>query len=477
MQPVPLDLQSTPQRWRPLLEATSPRTAVILAAGNGVRLQAVTVGTPKCLIGVLGLSLLERNILALRDAGIQQVFVVVGYQATATSAAIGVHRFEGVEVRILKNPNWALGNGTSLAAAQESVYSDGCFVVVMSDHLFDPTTVADFIQNARGDPISRMLIDPAETPGIDSADATRVLLDDDRQVQRIGKRLSDFNATDCGLFVFTPVIFECLERSFGTGDHSMTGALCSLINGEGLLGVPLTRGFWQDVDTPADLRSARLKLARNLGGATDGLIARYLNRPISRLITLRLARFRWSTPNRVTWGAFLTALGASLLFVLGFPFWGGLAAQFASVLDGVDGELARLKFASSGLGKLLDSILDRYADGALLLAMGYLAYSGSPGPWPIVVTGLALLGAPMSMAFKDRHRISFNGRQSGPETDGWGRFLLASRDGRLFVVMLGGISGLVFESLVILAITPHLLLLLRLVRTAKTQAPGAAQHV
>ncbi len=412
MQPIPLDLQSTPHRWRPLHKATSPRTAVILAAGDGGRLQAVTNGAPKCLLNVLGLSLLARNILALRNAGIQRVLVVVGCKGTAIKAAVEAGRFEGIEVRMVANPNWILGNGTSLAAARESVHSDGCFVVVMSDHLFDPTTVADFIQNARGDPISTMLIDLAETPRIDSADATRVLLDDDHRVQRIGKRLSDFNATDCGLFVFTPAIFECLERSFQTGDHSLTGALRSLINGEGLLGVPLTRGSWHDVDTPADLRSARLKLARNLGSPTDGLISRYLNRPISRLITLRLARFRWSTPNRVTWGAFLTALGASLLFVLGFPFWGGLAAQFSSVLDGVDGELARLKFASSGLGKLLDSILDRYADGALLLAMAYLAYSGSPGPWPIVVTGLALLGAPMSMAFKDRHRICFNGRQA-----------------------------------------------------------------
>lgn len=450
---------------------------MILAAGDGGRLQRVTDGTPKCLLGLLGLTLLERNILALRNAGIRQVFVVVGCQGTAIKAAVEAGRFEGIEVRILENPDWILGNGTSLAAARESVYSDGCFVVLMSDHLFDPTTVADFIQDACGEPVSRLLIDLGQRARIDSADATRVLLDGDHRVQRIGKGLSDFNATDCGLFVFTPVIFECLERSFRTGDHSLTGALRSLINGEGLLGLPLRRGFWHDVDTPADLRSARLKLARNLGSATDGLISRYVNRPISRLVTLRLVRFRWSTPNRVTWGAFLTALGGALLFFLGFPFWGGLAAQFSSVLDGVDGEIARLKFASSALGKLLDSILDRYADGALLLAMGYLAYTSSPGPWPIVVTGLAMLGAPMSMAFKDRHRICLNGRQAGPETDGWGRFLFATRDGRLFLMMLGGISGLVFESLVILAITPHLLLLLRLVRTAKTQAAGAAANV
>ncbi len=83
MQPVLLDLQSTPQRWRPLHKATSPRTAVILAAGDGGRLQRVTNGTPKCLLAVLGLTLLERNILALRDAGIQQVFVVMGCQGTA----------------------------------------------------------------------------------------------------------------------------------------------------------------------------------------------------------------------------------------------------------------------------------------------------------------------------------------------------------------------------------------------------------
>lgn len=82
----------------------------------------------------------------------------------------------------------------------------------------------------------------------DSADATRALLDDDHRVQRIGKRLSDLNATDCGLFVFTRLIFEYLKRSFRTGDHSLTGALRSL-NGERLLVVPLTRGFWHDVDT------------------------------------------------------------------------------------------------------------------------------------------------------------------------------------------------------------------------------------
>ena len=60
--------------------ATSVRTAIILAAGNGSRIQGLSQERPKPLIKLGGLILIERALLNLKAAGIEKVRVVVGYK-------------------------------------------------------------------------------------------------------------------------------------------------------------------------------------------------------------------------------------------------------------------------------------------------------------------------------------------------------------------------------------------------------------
>lgn len=66
------------------------------------------------------------------------------------------------------------------------------------------------------------------------------------------------------------------------------------------------------------------------------------------------------------------ALGvlAGLVFGLGWGFAAGCLAAVAQILDGVDGQLARLKGMETAWGAFWDSTLDRYADGAMLVGMG-----------------------------------------------------------------------------------------------------------
>ena len=156
------------------------------------------------------------------------------------------------------------------------------------------------------------------------------------------------------------------------------------------------------------------------------------------------------------------ALAGAVLFAVRKPLWAGLAVQLASIVDGVDGELARLKLRTSAFGTLLDSLLDRYADGLIVLAMGYYSYTLSPGWAPLLVTTAALVGVPLSMAFKDRYRIAFGRSFTSQADDAWSRYLLPNRDGRLFVAMLGGVSGFVLPALAFTAVVSHVVFLRRL---------------
>ena len=117
----------------------------------------------------------------------------------------------------------------------------------------------------------------------------------------------------------------------------------------------------------------------------DGYVAAHLNRRLSVPISARLARTR-ITPTQITVISFLIALVGAACFAVG-RHWtaviGALLVQLSSVVDGCDGELARLRHLATARGGWLDTMLDRYADAAVVvgITVGYAA--GHPGvlPW------------------------------------------------------------------------------------------------
>jgi phosphatidylglycerophosphate synthase len=186
----------------------------------------------------------------------------------------------------------------------------------------------------------------------------------------------------------------------------------------------------------------------------DGLVSRHLNRKISRPIT-RLLAPTGITPNQVTFISFLIALLASVAFALGSNVLGGLLAQFSSIVDGVDGEIARLKGLASPFGAFYDAVLDRYADAAIILGMILWAvrFESWPGTWPLGL--LALLGSLMISYSRARSEAS-----TGLRFD-YGLASFSSRDIRLFIVMLGSLMGQVYWTLVLLAVLTNVVVVYR----------------
>jgi phosphatidylglycerophosphate synthase len=140
----------------------------------------------------------------------------------------------------------------------------------------------------------------------------------------------------------------------------------------------------------------------------------------------------------VTWLAFALGVVAGALFASGQGLAGALVAHATSVLDGVDGELARLQLRSSPRGALLDAFLDRIADVAIVAGLGL--WSLTQGLNPSITLGLtvaAVAGSLLSMATKDR--ITALKLPRPPERRL--RFLLGGRDGRLLLITVLTLVG------------------------------------
>ena len=112
------------------------------------------------------------------------------------------------------------------------------------------------------------------------------------------------------------------------------------------------------------------------------------------------------TPNQISLFSFLCSLLAAGLFALGgylALLLGGVLAQFASVIDGCDGEVARLKFQSSEFGGWFDAVLDRYADAFLLFGLTWHLLAIEASGWVLFTGFMAIIGSFMLSYTADKY--------------------------------------------------------------------------
>ena len=127
--------------------------------------------------------------------------------------------------------------------------------------------------------------------------------------------------------------------------------------------------------------------------AEDSPISTYIYRPLSKPMTVALLPTP-ITPNQVSY--FVGVLGLFGCYLVAQPsqtslIWGAFLVFMSCVIDGVDGELSRLRLTSSWFGAWLDTVIDEITSVTFFIAIGYHTYQHHPEPWIAWTIGIGLV--------------------------------------------------------------------------------------
>jgi L-glutamine-phosphate cytidylyltransferase len=239
--------------------------AIILAAGRGTRMKALTEEQPKCLTELKGQSLIEKQLIALRKAGVEEIAIVTGYRREL------LLHFNLVEFH---NSRWAKSNMvTSLACAELWLQSEPC-IVSYSDIFYSSQAVTSLIIcNA----FLAVTYDPnwltlwSERFDDPLLDAETFRLYPNETLAEIGntpKTIDEVEGQYMGLLRFTPQSWNEVQQILNDLDSAtsdkihMTGMLQKVIEAKRLsvAAIPYY-GDWGEVDSEDDLTYYRKRFS------------------------------------------------------------------------------------------------------------------------------------------------------------------------------------------------------------------------
>jgi phosphatidylglycerophosphate synthase len=343
---------------------------------------------------ILGLSLIQRTVLTARRAGYGQVFLLGG--------------------KVRGTPRAAIADWRSLAASFPS--SQPAPLIIAPAVILAETDWLERLASTRIEPAQWARI-PNRIVVLSAASALEAV--DALDMEGGARDLADVEAR--------------LARRFGP-PAPISPDVDPLI-----------------VETPADIRGAERRLLRSLVKDTDGFMARHVERPISLQISRRLAGTA-ITPNQMSLISVAVGICGGPFFLSSRPLMqtiGALLFLAHSILDGCDGELARLKFQQSRWGGVLDFWGDNVVHMVIFGCMGVGWSLSAAAIWPLWLGAAAVLGTFGSAAFvywrlmrlKDGGDTLFTSVSEAPERPLTRLLDSASRRDFIYLVVLLALFG------------------------------------
>ncbi len=230
--------------------------AVILAAGRGSRMKGLTEDVPKCFLELDGKRLLDWQIEALREAGINDIVVARGYKKET---------IDYKDIQVVDNDRWDQTNMVSSLMCASKVLEEDDVIVSYADIVYHPDIVHQ-LKKQSGDvaiTYDRLWHDLWKMRFEDPLkDAESFKINDEGEVIEIGQRISDKNQIEgqyMGLLKFTPAGWQQVVsflNSFQESDidkMDMTMLLQGLIKSDvSVTGVAID-GKWVEADNAKDL--------------------------------------------------------------------------------------------------------------------------------------------------------------------------------------------------------------------------------
>lgn len=386
------------------------KQALVLAAGKGSRLRECA--KQKVIHYIAGIPLLGRILQGLKEAGVEDVRIVIGYEGDNIRQLIGKN-YLGLDVSYLIAQNWEKGNLYSFMTAKGIFKED--FILCMGDHIFDNQIVRDLINVDH----NSSLVLAIDRVGY-AFDDTKVR-EHEGMILDIGKHINPSNCVDTGFFFCSPKIFSYAEMVAKQGASELADCVRLAAQNKDAQVLDVSGHYWVDVDTKKDVERAKRLLTKHSQkkrGASD-FIAHYVNRPIENAIIYHISD-SGITPNQLTILTNVLAYLVTVLFLFGHLLIGSLLTFIVGVIDGLDGKLARIRGKTTKLGRM-EHLFDLLFEFSWLIAIAVFL-SQSEGSLPLVLVSFSIT----LIAF---YRFCYNqfSRTLGVSLDVYGRFERAFR--------------------------------------------------
>jgi N-acetyl-alpha-D-muramate 1-phosphate uridylyltransferase len=238
--------------------------AMILAAGLGTRLRPLTDHTPKALIDVAGVPMLERVARRLIEAGADRLIVNTAYLAEQIEAYVASCDGFGVEAVFSREDPGPLETGGALLAAQPLFRGDAPFFLHNADILTAlPLAEMYAAHLAAGDPLATVAV-------LDRPSTRKLLFDDEGLLGRVdeGKGIELRVRPASGEVKSLPFagVHVVSHRVFGLlterGAFSILDPYLRLVaEGERIVPFRVDGYDWLDIGRPEQLEAARHRFA------------------------------------------------------------------------------------------------------------------------------------------------------------------------------------------------------------------------
>ena len=230
-----------------------PSAAVVLAAGEGTRLRPLTANRPKPMLPAGTRPILEYVLNAVIDAGVDEIHLVVGYQASRVRSHFGPS-YRNTPLTYHTQDN-QLGSGHALLEARDG--PDESFLLVNGDQVIDHRIVETVTANHDQQAATLAFVEGAEAPAYGAVKLEKTQITELVEQPQTG----EYRLFNAGVYAFDQTIFETLEElAVDRGTLPLTDGIKHLLHEDQTVTGVRTDEFWMDATHPWDL----LALSREL---------------------------------------------------------------------------------------------------------------------------------------------------------------------------------------------------------------------
>ena len=245
--------------------------AIILSAGEGTRMRPLTLTKPKTMLPVAGKPIIQYNIEALRDCGVKDILLIVGYKEEIVRNYFKDGSHLGVNISYATQSKL---EGTADAIGYGKDFIEDSLITLNGDIILDVDILTEIIEDyEESKPDTLMVLTEVEDPsafGVVELDGDKVI----NIVEKPKKEEAPSNLINTGIYIFNKDIFDKIDKTEVSprGEYEITDSLSlQIADGKVVKGHKTTKE-WMDIGKPWELIEINEILLNDIKGEIKGTV-------------------------------------------------------------------------------------------------------------------------------------------------------------------------------------------------------------